>query len=548
MGKPSIVCVVLLSAACAPDGLQRGTFELFGERVELDYEVSPDGEYVVGDDMLIDPRSEVFEGAPAQLEQGLFKQGSSLTSNLWPRGVVPYTIASSVTTPARVRAALAEWENKTSIRFVPRTNQTAYVTFREKTNQTVCAAEIGYRGVQQFVNLRDTRVSGVTACLTSVIVHEVGHTLGLWHEQQRDDRDNYVRINSACVPVGSNAYTKLSSGVRKIGPYDIVSTMHYRSTTYNRTGCGGYAIYKKDGSLLLHDWATLSAGDVAGMKVLYPDADPDGDGRVGTADNCPTVANASQLDTDRDGKGDACDGDDDNDGDADSADNCPLAANGSQLDTDRDGKGDACDGDDDGDAVLDAADNCPLAANASQVDTDGDGRGDACEADNDADGVLDAADNCAVTSNADQADLDGDGLGDACDGDDDGDGVPDASDVCPNAAGNACVLDTDEDGVFDAVDNCGSVDNADQADADGDGVGDACDFTLTGAQQIVEPEEEVVTEEMTSEEVPIEEEPVPEAEEPTTMSPVTAGCAAVPATPALVWALLLALRRARRTP
>jgi hypothetical protein len=128
--------------------------------------------------------------------------------------------------------------------------------------------------------------------------------------------------------------------------------------------------------------------------------DKDGDGIADSKDNCPSVKNASQKDTDGDGKGDACDTDDDGDGVPDTSDNCPLIKNPTQTDTDGDGKGDACDPDDDGDGVPDASDNCPKVKNASQLDTDKDGKGDACDPDDDGDGVRDADDNCPKVPDA----------------------------------------------------------------------------------------------------------------------------------------------------
>jgi Flp pilus assembly pilin Flp len=229
------------------------------------------------------------------------------------------------------------------------------------------------------------------------------------------------------------------------------------------------------------------AGCGVGIDELPPDdpaADPDLDGIPNDSDNCPSISNAGQADTDGDGQGDACDptpnGDDDNDNVDNLLDNCPSDANEDQEDGDDDNAGDVCDNcagtandqtNSDGDDYGDACDNCSGVDNPTQSDGDGDGVGDDC-------------DNCTGTSNADQADGDGDGVGTACDNcaglsngsqvDGDGDGDGDLCDNCPTTA-NSDQANSDGDSHGDACDNCPSDDNEDQADDDSDGQGNVCE-------------------------------------------------------------------------
>lgn len=82
------------------------------------------------------------------------------------------------------------------------------------------------------------------------------------------------------------------------------------------------------------------AGIFLGGGWTYATTNP---AQIVPADNCPTISNHDQRNTDGDTQGDVCDTDDDNDGIADLTDNCSLISNPDQLDTDSDSIGDVCD-------------------------------------------------------------------------------------------------------------------------------------------------------------------------------------------------------------
>jgi hypothetical protein len=156
----------------------------------------------------------------------------------------------------------------------------------------------------------------------------------------------------------------------------------------------------------------------ASNEVLDPTPnDLDDDCVTDSIDNCYGVPNPDQVDSDGDGRGDACQDDDDSDGIPDTQDNCRTIKNPGQENTNGTRYGDACFKDSDRDGTIDAEDNCWRVFNPDQANNDRDAAGDVCDADDDNDGALDRVDNCPLNVNKDQSDVDGDGIGDACDPD-----------------------------------------------------------------------------------------------------------------------------------
>lgn len=226
--------------------------------------------------------------------------------------------------------------------------------------------------------------------------------------------------------------------------------------------------------------------------------DTDADGVPDVRDNCPTVSNPGQGNTDFDSEGDACDSDDDNDGLTDSyPDLCPrngqynwtsmqdLEDPASSTDWDNDGCRDALeDDDDDNDGVLDVDDACqhtgynpprPTWVSNATNDLDGDGCRDFDEdIDDDGDGFEDGADSCPSVAGTSTLG----GLVGCTDGD--MDGWADSLDDCPEFAGNSTANNTnacpdqDGDGWADIQDDF-VFEPTQWSDMDGDGFGDNAD-------------------------------------------------------------------------
>lgn len=233
-----------------------------------------EGDIVLGTVDQLDRVRDSVEHPEPDVEGAVAISGSQFR---WPGGVIPFVIDSAMPDQQRVTDAINHLQTNTNLRFVARTTEANFVRFQGGVG---CSSQVGMVGGSQNITLGP-------GCDWPRAVHEIAHAAGLWHEQSREDRDNFVTIHlSNVIANQTHNFNQHITDGDDMGGYDYDSIMHYGRHDFAINAALDTITPKPDANRAIGQRVGLSAGDIIAINALYPRKATLGD----TSTNGPAMA------------------------------------------------------------------------------------------------------------------------------------------------------------------------------------------------------------------------------------------------------------------
>ncbi|XP_021949843.1 zinc metalloproteinase nas-13 [Folsomia candida] len=185
----------------------------------------------------------------------------------WPNATLIYSLDRNFTSPelAIISEAMQEIEALTCIRFAPRNqNETGYIFVARGGPGTGCYSFLGRLGTVQQLNLENP------GCIRKgIVMHEFIHAIGFYHEQSREDRDDYVTINWSNIQPGTEFnFLKATVTATFNVTYDYGSLMHYSKYSF-ATNTSIPTIIPIDPNAEIGQRERLSDKDIYKINAMY---------------------------------------------------------------------------------------------------------------------------------------------------------------------------------------------------------------------------------------------------------------------------------------
>lgn len=130
---------------------------------------------------------------------------------------------------------------------------------------------------QSFIGRQAHQPQGLsltTDCLMefNLVLHEIGHTIGLLHEHTRPDRDDYIDILYDNIYRGFRNQFEIEDpdllDTLGVG-YDYNSVMHYRPDAFGNISTSGITIVADKPNIPIGPGQELSTLDAKKINILY---------------------------------------------------------------------------------------------------------------------------------------------------------------------------------------------------------------------------------------------------------------------------------------